>query len=124
MAQVVVVVRGNLESYGTWLSAAVSFSALLSLHLAEVRCLAGDEQADDETEEAQNRAENLNDQDLNEERRVRGVRQGCTAAVDAHRNTADQVANAHGQARPEESEAGVVCLGVVQLLALDAIQLG
>lgn len=97
---------------------------LLFLDLAEVCCLAGDEQADNETEEAENRAEDLDDQDLDEECRVRGVSQGRTTAVDAHRNTTDQIADAHGQTRPEQSEAGVVCLGVVQLLALDAVQLG
>lgn len=121
MAEIVVVVRGNLECFGTM---ALSRSALLLLHLAEICCLAGDEQADNETEETQNRAEDLDDQDLDEERRVRSVSQSSTAAVNAHRNTTDQVADTHSQARPEQSEAGVICLGVVQLLALDAIQLG
>lgn len=42
------------------------FSLRLPLRLAKVACLAGDEQAHDETEETQDGAEDLNDQNLDE----------------------------------------------------------
>lgn len=124
MAQVVVVVRGNLKVFWYIALSRIAPFLLLSLHLAEVPCLAGDEQADNEAEEAQDRAEDLDNQDLDEERRVGGISQGCTTAVDAYSNTTDQIADAHGQTRPEQGEAGVVCLSVVKLLALNAVQLG
>lgn len=57
----------------------------------------------------------------------RGVSSICersTAPVDTDGDTADQVAHADGQAGPEQREARVVGLGVVQLSALDAGQLG
>ena len=58
------------------------------------------------------------------QRRIRSIGEGGTAAVDADSDTTDQVARADGEAGPEQGEAGVVGLCVVELLALDAVQLG
>jgi hypothetical protein len=56
----------------------------------------------DQTEEAQDAAEHLHDEDLHEQGRVRGVCQGCSRAGDAHGDTAEQVTDAHRQPAPEE----------------------
>lgn len=56
--------------------------------------------------------------------RISGIRERRTTAVDSDSDTTNQVAHADGQTSPEEGEARVICLGVVQLGTLDASQLG
>lgn len=58
------------------------------------------------------------------QRRIRSIRQGSTAAVDADRYTADQVAHAHGQPRPEQRVSGIVVSRAIQsLVVTHALQL-
>jgi hypothetical protein len=64
----------------------------------------------DQTEEAQDAAEHLHDEDLHEQGRIRGVCQGCSRAGDAHGDTAEQVTDAHRQTAPEERIAWCVII--------------
>ena len=55
-----------------------------------------------EAKQTQNAAKDLHNENLDEQRRVRGVSQSCRRARDAHGDTAEQIADAHSQAAPEE----------------------
>lgn len=103
------------------------------------------EEADDKAKKSENGAENLNDEDLNEsatqsvsqphprntpaypgllQSRVRSISQGRTATIDAYRDTANQVAHAHGNARPEQRIASIVVARGKQVLGVgDGIEL-
>ncbi|KAI6759710.1 hypothetical protein HG530_010390 [Fusarium avenaceum] len=66
-------------------------------------------------------AENLNDQNLDEAVDVIG--QSSTTTVDTNGNTADKIAHADCDTRPEEGISGVVGLGGVELGASDVLDL-
>ncbi len=55
-----------------------------------------------QAEQTENAAKHLHDEDLHEQRRIRGVSQSCRRAGDAHGDTAKQITDAHSQAAPEE----------------------
>lgn len=58
-----------------------------------------------QSEKAQDGAEDLDDKDLDEERRIRRVRQCSVRAGNADSHTAQQVAHAHCEAAKEERES-------------------
>ena len=58
-----------------------------------------------QAEETKDTAEDFDDEDLDEEIRVRGVRERGRGARDANADTAQEVACADGEATPEEREA-------------------
>ena len=64
-----------------------------------------EEEGNDEAEEADGRAEDLNDDDLHEERAVGGVGDGRAAADNAHADAARQIRDAKRDARPERGVA-------------------
>jgi len=55
---------------------------------------------------------------------VSSIRKGGTASVDTDGDTADEVAHADRDTRPEEGESGVVAVGRVRVRAFDWVQLG
>jgi len=63
------------------------------------------QEADDETEQADGGRKNLNDEDLHEQRGVVRVRERGTAARDADGDAAEQVGQADSQAGPEQAVA-------------------
>lgn len=64
----------------------------------------------DQTKETQNTAKDLDHEDLDKELRVRSIRDRGVGAGNAHRHTAHQVAEADGEAAPEERVARHVVL--------------
>lgn len=61
--------------------------------------------------------------DQNLQARVRSICQSCTATVDAHTNTANQVTHAAEQTTPEDCVAGVVVATAVQRIPGDVVDL-
>lgn len=91
---------------------------------AEVERLPGDEQADDQSEEAEDRAEDFDNEDFDEERRVGGVGEGGAATVDTDGDTADEIAAADGDTGPEEGEAGEVAVRMVEVGVVNVADVG
>jgi len=56
--------------------------------------------------------------------RIRSIGQRSAATVDADRDTADQVAHAHRQTRPEERVSRVVAVARVNDFGLDGVEFG
>lgn len=83
-----------------------------------------DQQPDDQPKQAQHTAEDLDNQNLDEEARIGGIRQCGAGAVDADTDAADEVAHADGDAAPEEGVAGVEVGAGVELVLGDELDLG
>jgi len=62
----------------------------------------GGDKLTNQAEQTEDAAKHLHDEDLHEQRRIRGVSQSCRRAGDAHGDTAKQITDAHSQAAPEE----------------------
>lgn len=73
--------------------------------LRKVFGLSSDEQTDDETEETQNTAKDLDDQDLDEETRVSGICQCCSRTGNSDRDTTEQVTETDSETSPEQGES-------------------
>lgn len=101
-----------------------AWAAGLGSLFSKITSLALDQQANNEAKETQDGAENLNDEDLDEERAVGGISQCSARAVDAHGHAADEIASTNGEASPEEGEAGVVRVGVGQDVIADVADFG
>lgn len=61
---------------------------------------------------------------MNIQSRIRSIGQRSAATVDADGDTANQVAHAHRQTRPEERVTRVVAVAGVDGFALDGIEFG
>lgn len=102
----------------------VVLSALQSTCSLEVVCAAAKQQANNETEQTKDGREDLNDQDLDEKRRVRSISQSSAGTVDANTDTANQVAHADQHSAPEQCVTGVVVAAGICCVAADLSQFG
>lgn len=112
---------------------------------SEICRFSTNQKADNKTEETEDRAEDLDDENLdesvhkdntllamlgnvgcggngNEQARVRRICQSCTTSVDTDRDTTDQIACAHCDTSPEECIARVIIAAGEDLVALDEIE--
>lgn len=55
---------------------------------------------------------------------VRSIGQGSTATVDSDSHAADEVAEAHGDAGPKQSKAGIVCVSPMCLGGAHVVDFG
>jgi len=94
------------------------------LALAEFGGLLGDKEADNEAKETKDRAENLDDEHLDEQRAVSGISKSGATAVDSYSNTTDEVAHPNSDTRPEQREASVVRIGGEELGTRNGVDLG
>ena len=117
------------------------------IHLFEIGRFSGDEKTNNQTKETQDRAEDLNHEDLDKPgssvsgsrwKDVKGGKRGSmnsqagigrigqsgTTTVNTHGYTTDQVAHADGDAGPEEGVSGVIVTARIHGLAIDHAKLG
>lgn len=62
----------------------------------KLKSLATDQQPNNQPEESENAREDFNDQDFDEESRIRSVGESSAAAIDPDTNTTDEIAHANG----------------------------
>lgn len=90
----------------------------------EILCAADHQEAHNQSEEAQDTAKDLYDEDLDEEVGVGGVGEGGGRTCDADCDAAEEVAEADCDAAPEDGEAGEVVVGGVEVAFGDLLELG
>lgn len=72
--------------------------------------------AHDQTEQADGGRENLDDQNLDEERRIRRIRKRRSGADHADRDAAEEIGHAHGQTGAEDHVAGEPIVALIRQL--------
>ena len=86
--------------------------------------LGGDDDADDDAVQTESGGENLDDQHADEGRGGLGVGKGSARADDAHRDPAEEVGQAHNDARSKAGIARVLSLLVGRLVVVNVEVVG
>ena len=86
--------------------------------------LSGNQQSNNESKQTEHAAKDLNDQNLDKQRRITRVRERSRRARDSDGNTADKVASPDSHTAPEYGVAGVEVASAIQLCALHVCELG